>query len=232
MITTIRKAETPLSKIMNSNVSSAYDDDAYSFIEPQAVRAKAAERLFSTSVPDASVNKSASKDNDVAVEYNKNISKNFEALLNLGKQNEVYEQQTMEMTDFAESSSASATEERPVERTYDLDDIEPTTTTMQFQSEEAEEIQKDVVDSKKESSFSLNMKGKIAIMLYSLVLLVVFTLIILNTRMLSSLSNSITDKEAYLATLKQQAVTLNENLDYVSADEVIIVKAEGFGMTK
>jgi len=118
-------------------------------------------------------------------------------------------------------------------RKYGEDDLKPTVDTMKYASKSDiyENVsEKDQTDNK--NSYSINTKGKILIAVYALVVITVFALIMLNSRMLKNMDSSIDGYNAKINGLTEQVETLNEELNYVKSDEVIISKAEDMGMVK
>ncbi len=111
------------------------------------------------------------------------------------------------------------------------EDIEPSSTTMQFMNESATELMGDIKQEKKEP-FRLTKKGKVMIALYAFAVTVIMALIILNTTVLSNLSGMINHKTNELQTLKTSYRQVVEELDNVSNEETISKKAVEFGMTK
>lgn len=117
---------------------------------------------------------------------------------------------------------------------YTTDDSAPSATTMQFVSNEVanpfEDYHKkgEAVDKK----YTINTKGKILIAVYALVVVTVFALIILNTRLLKSMNATSYAKEQQIAQLSEEVNELKSELNYVSSDEVIEEKAAEKGMIK
>ena len=69
------------------------------------------------------------------------------------------------------------------------EDFRPTSTTMQFGDDNIEELREEMRKSEEEiQGYHLNSKGKIAVIIYSMVITVIFALIILNTGLLARLS--------------------------------------------
>ena len=87
-----------------------------------------------------------------------------------------------------------------------------------------------VVD--EEVSYSLNTKGKLALILYSLVVTVILALIVLNTGILSRLSATET---AMANTVNAKATEYNalmNEIDSISSPEYVIDAAQNLGMNK
>ena len=146
---------------------------------------------------------------------------NLQKLLNYDRFTEENMQQTIVedvVTDFAD------------------EDIRPTSTTMQFGDDNLEQIREDmkatstVVD--EEISYSLNSKGKLALILYSLVVTVILALIVLNTGILSRLSATETAMANTVNTKVAEYNTLMNEIDNISSPEYVIDAAQNLGMTK
>ena len=110
------------------------------------------------------------------------------------------------------------------------DDATPSATTMQFtyENEDFEEEEEQNV----QKSYKISPRGKIMITVYALVVATIIALIAMNARVLKSMENSITEKEQSVAELAYQTQVLEEELSYVSSEEVISAKAAELGMTK
>ena len=84
-----------------------------------------------------------------------------------------------------------------------------------------------------ETSYHLNAKGKIAVVLYSLVVTVILALIVLNTGVLASFSAK---ESAMNASLNQKVMEYNQvmsNIDNISSPDYIIDIAQNqYGMVK
>lgn len=125
--------------------------------------------------------------------------------------------------------------ETVVNSTYVLDneDIRPTSTTMQFGDIDAGEIQNEMKSEvTAHEGYKLSSKGKLLVVLYSLVVAVVMALIMVNTGVLTGLN---TAKAQALSTLNEkqgiyaEIVAENEEL---ANPENIINWAENNGMIK
>lgn len=117
---------------------------------------------------------------------------------------------------------------------YTTDEAAPSATTMQYYTGESANPFEDyrqkgeAVDKK----YTVNTKGKILIAVYALVVVTVFALIILNTRLLKSMNAQSYAKEMEITELSREVNALQSELDYVSSDEVIEEKAAEKGMIK
>ena len=114
------------------------------------------------------------------------------------------------------------------------EDIRPTSTTMQF-GDDIEQIREEMKKSEvvEESSYRLNAKGKIAVILYSLVVTVILALIVLNTGILATFSAK---EKAISANLDAKVMEYNQvmsNVESISSPEHVIDVAQNqYGMVK
>ncbi len=118
-------------------------------------------------------------------------------------------------------------------------DLYPTPTTMQFKGEERKYIYEDmndednaVVEADDQAVYKINTKGKVMIAVYALVVLTIFTLIIMNTRLIKNMNESINEQEARIELLQQENQALQNEYEFVSSDEEIVRRAEQMGMIK
>lgn len=115
------------------------------------------------------------------------------------------------------------------------EDLRPSSTTMQFESYEENDIYEEV-HSKHETDlqkqYKINTKGKLLIAVYALVVATILSLIVINSKMLKSLDNAISGYANQLTELTEQYTKVSEELDFVKSDDVIFEKAESFGMVK
>ena len=116
------------------------------------------------------------------------------------------------------------------------DDLFPTTTTMQFGGKDRSYIYEDlneresVAEDEEEASYKINTKGKIMIAVYALVVLTIFTLIIMNTRLIKNMNASISEQEARIEALMEENQELMNEYEFVQSDEEVIRRAEEMGM--
>ena len=106
---------------------------------------------------------------------------------------------------------------------------------MQFESDEDNDIYEEVRPKNEtdlQKKYKINTKGKVLIAVYALVIATILSLIVINSRMLKSLDNSISGYAGKITELTEQYTNVNAELDYVKSDEVIIEKAEAMGMVK
>ena len=113
----------------------------------------------------------------------------------------------------------------------------PSSTTMQFESYDDNDIYEEV-HSKNETDlqkkYKINTKGKVLIAVYALVIATILSLIVINSRMLKSLDNSISGYAGKITELTEQYTNVNSTWsgNLGCSDEVIIEKAEAMGMVK
>ena len=109
-----------------------------------------------------------------------------------------------------------------MERDFADEDIRPTSTTMQF-GDDIDSIRQEMnQESAQKTSYRLNNKGKVALVLYSLVAMVILALIILNTGVLANLSNVKAAKVEQLSSLKQEYALQQENIAEISDPDYVI----------
>ncbi len=112
------------------------------------------------------------------------------------------------------------------------EDIRPTSTTMQF-GDDIEQIREEMKKSEEveEGSYHLNAKGKIAVILYSLVVTVILALIVLNTGILATFTSK---EKAISANLEAKVMEYNQvmnNVESISSPDYIIDVAQNqYGM--
>ncbi len=115
------------------------------------------------------------------------------------------------------------------------EDLMPSSTTMQFESYDDNDIYEEVRPKNEtdlQKKYKINTKGKVLIAVYALVVATILSLIVINSRMLKSLDNSISGYSGKITELTEEYTKVNAELDYVKSDAVIIEKAEAFGMVK
>ena len=168
--------------------------------------------------PEICEEKAIQLDGDLA--QTERMKQNLQKLLNYDRFNEENMQQAVvneAVRDFAE------------------EDIRPTSTTMQFGDENLEQIREEMksnVSVIEETSYRLNTKGKIAVMLYSLVVAVILAMIVLNTGILSRLSQAETAMANSVNTKVAEYNTLMSEIDSISSPDYVIESAQNLGMTK
>ena len=131
--------------------------------------------------------------------------------------------------------NAAPVKERPAVKEDINENITPSKTTMQFINMEKEDVYEEVKKTPKEDEnkqYRINTKGKVLIAVYALAILTIFSLIILNARMLRHLDASIQTTTDRVQALNEETLALGDTLDYVKSDEVIISKAEGMGFNR
>ncbi|MBR2384999.1 MAG: hypothetical protein IKA99_05295 [Clostridia bacterium] len=114
------------------------------------------------------------------------------------------------------------------------EDIMPSSTTMQFDKENAE-VYEDLKlknKNKVEKNYKINSKAKLLVAVYSLVVATILSLIVINSRMLKNLDNSIDNYSSQVTTLNQEYSAVMDELGNVMSDETIIEKAVEMGMEK
>lgn len=109
-------------------------------------------------------------------------------------------------------------------------DSNPSETTLQFSfdSEDFDDYEQEF----QERTYKISAKGKVMIVLYSLVVATIIALIAVNASVLRSMQQKIDNKESSINSLVMQTETLKEELSVVSSEETITSKAIEMGLTK
>lgn len=164
------------------------------------------------------------------VEYDaqkQRMQRNLDKLLNYDRYAEQQAEIEAEVNNVKDAASSTLADE----------DIRPTSTTMQF-GEDIDQIREDMKQSStivvdESSSYRLNGKGKLAIILYSLAVTVILALIVLNTGVLAKLSNSNTVKAAALNETIAKYDAVQAQIDSISnSDYIVNVATNEYGMVK
>ncbi len=148
------------------------------------------------------------------------MQKNLYKLLNYDRFNEE------KMQDIQEQEVASS---------FSDEDIRPTSTTMQFGDDNIDQIREEMkqTHATDEVAYKLNTKGKVAVVLYSLVVAVILALIVLNTNILATVSAERKSVSADLDAQISQYNAIQTEIDSISNPDYIIDVAENqYGMVK
>lgn len=163
-------------------------------------------------------NTSVAPEKQVSADQVERMRKNLDDLLNYDRYSAVVEEEKQQVL---------------TEETNSLDeDFRPTSTTMQFGDDNVDirnEMNQIAVE-ETTTRYRLNGKGKIAVVLYSIAVMVVLALIVLNTGVIANLRDV---KAAKVARLEELKATYNqqiEDIEAISNPEYIgsIVEAEGW----
>ncbi len=136
---------------------------------------------------------------------------------------------------FTEEQMQEVQEEQTVVASLSDEDIRPTSTTMQFGDDNIDQIREEMKQQQIEgtTSYQLNAKGKIAVVLYSLVVAVVLALIVLNTGLLATISGERQSISADLDAQIAQYNAIQAEIDSISNPDYIIDVAQNqYGMVK
>lgn len=168
-------------------------------------------------------------------QYNRDI-------VDSGKVNNAYRKNNYINQNYSEGRRANAD---GFERLLDeqsnehfADDLIPSKTTMQFIGKERDYVYEDMNDravvEKDHALYKEGMsnKSKVMIVVYALVVLTIFTLIIMNTRLLKNMNSSISEQEARIVSLQEENAALSNRYETVSSDDEIVKKALEMGMVK
>ncbi len=104
------------------------------------------------------------------------------------------------------------------------EDLAPTATTIQYRTERAREERQTIVEEKK--GHAMTAQGKLLMAIYAVVVVVILSLIIINSSVLRSLDASIAQSRAELAATTAQAQQLQDEIDYLTDTDTIISRAE------
>jgi len=135
---------------------------------------------------------------------------------------------------YAEEQMQDVKEEVAVSSFSD-EDIRPTSTTMQFGDDNIDQIREEMRQKQveEETSYHLNTKGKIAVVLYSLVVAVILALIVLNTNILATVSAERKSVNADLQARMAQFNAIQTEIDNISNPDYIVDVAQNqYGMVK
>lgn len=115
------------------------------------------------------------------------------------------------------------------------EDIRPTSTTMQFGDADLDQMYQEMnsaVSDEEDENYKLNGKGKLTIVLYSLVVAVIMALIVLNTGVLARLNATNQAKASELDALVNEYTLQQQQIESVSNNDYIIDQAQNMGMVK
>lgn len=176
-------------------------------------------------------------------EDKRRMSENFNLLLNYEK----YIEEKKQQEQLEKASAATVVEEPQIAEaaayeqvaavnaaTISKEDITPTSTTMQFGTDDVGSLYSDMKkDEKTDAKFRLSAHSKIMIAVYAIVVTVIMALIIINTSVLASLRAREAASAAKLERLTTEYNALEEELNEVSSDKHVIEIAEGeYNMVK
>ena len=137
---------------------------------------------------------------------------------------------------FTEESMEQVVVEQAQTTNFADEDIRPTSTTMQFGDDNIEQIREEISKSQsvvEEGAYHVNAKGKVAIVLYSLVVAIIMALIVLNTGVLATVTAKETATAQLLEAKVQEYSAIVDKVESISSpDYVIDVAQNQFGMVK
>lgn len=115
------------------------------------------------------------------------------------------------------------------------EDIRPTSTTMQF-GDDIDQIREEMRQAsviEDDTSYRLNNKGKLAVILYSLAVTIILALIVINTGVLASLNSSATAMTSELNSAMARYQEVQTEIESISNSNYIIDIAENqYGMVR
>ena len=152
------------------------------------------------------------------------MRRNLDLLLN-------YDKATARAAVLTEEKVEEAQEVK-AEASLQEDDIRPTLTTMQFGDAQIDQVRAEMrTEEKERKQYRLSGKGKMAIVLYALTVVVVLALIILNTGVLSSLNKKNLESLTTVGQLEAEIESLNAEIN--TYDDAFVSKtAEQWGMVR
>lgn len=155
-------------------------------------------------------------------EARQKMQQNLQKLLNYDRYSETVE------------DVAPVQEEVVPEMDVNNEDIRPTSTTMQFGTDDVDTMYNELKENKESNkeSYKLNNKGKFLIALYALAVVVVLALIIINTGILSRLDASNVAKEEKLNGMVNEFNQVHSQYVMDTMPETISQKATELGMIK
>lgn len=123
-------------------------------------------------------------------------------------------------------------EEQPVFDAENAEaDLMPTATTIQYQNNLYREEQQ--VNAENKKSYAMTTKGKVLMLVYSLVVVVILALIIINTSVLKTLDGNVSEKREALNATIAEYTQVQEQIEQLTSEQSIIERAEKeFGMVK
>ena len=195
------------------------DNTVNSFYSQSSVGVGLLERNAPVSYDDY-VSDSVTKEESLA-ETKARMRRNLDMLLNYDKASAVAIEEKIEEQAVV-VNEASLQEE----------DIRPTGTTMQFGDIDIDQIRAEMrTEEKEKRQYRLSGKGKMAIVLYALTVVVVLALIILNTGVLNSLNRQNLQSMSTVGQLEAEIASLNTEIQ--NYDDAFVSKtAEDWGMIK
>ena len=115
-------------------------------------------------------------------------------------------------------------------------DSTPGPTTMQFKAtslhDNPYEDYQDEVTERDDKRYRITTKSKVLIAVYAVVVAVIFTLIILNTRLLKNMNARISSQQSEIQILRDAGEKLKSELEFVSSDEEVERRAAELGYVK
>lgn len=183
-------------------------------------------------------------DNNASVRY-KNDYVGFDTQNNVAQNGYAYEDSDLHLRERDQASKVSGYDRLIDEQIVTTDnssvntqsDLLPSPTTLQFIGKERSYVYQDLNNRQKQEedddvNYKINTKSKVMIAVYALVVLTIFTLIILNTRLLKTMDTSINEQEARIEALQDTNTQLFSQFEFVSSDEEVARRAEAMGMQK
>lgn len=174
---------------------------------------------------------------EAARAHEHNIKRNWDSLMSFNKRNPEVRARKEYEAPTVKYEARNITAEREAENLFESEDMRPSVTTMQFDGKEDSELYEDIrrapkTVNRENKAYKINTKGKLLIAVYALVVVTIFSLIILNSRMLKNLDNTIGNYSSQVTQLSAQYEEIMEELNFTMSDEEIERKAVEMGMEK
>ena len=160
---------------------------------------------------------------------------NLEKLLNYDRYSEIQDSVATIEAPVQELEQVVEMVNLEQQRAFADEDIRPTSTTMQFGDGDIEKLRMDMrkEEEQQTGSYRLNGKGKLVVVLYSLVVTVILALIAVNSGVLASLSNTTQAKAVEYQSKVATYNALQSEIESITSTEHIIDVATGeYGMIK
>lgn len=177
---------------------------------------------------------------NVPVSYNEQVATNTSTNEKLNEQRERMQRNLDKLLNYdkyeAQETKTPVQEKEIVKEKNSLpeDDIRPTLTTMQFGDEEnVNQMRSEMRSEEREkNSYAISGRGKLAMVLYALAVVVVMALIVLNTGVLANLNKSNVASEQALNGKISEYQAIMQDINYISDNSYVLERANELGMIK
>ena len=142
-----------------------------------------------------------------------------------------YEQPAYEQAAYEQAAPAYEEYAQPYAEEAS-EDLTPTATTIQYRTDLYRDEQQVQAAAEEKKRFAMTATGKLLMCVYAIVVVVVLSLIIINTSVLNTLDRSIAERQAQLDSIVAQAQALKEEVEELTSEESILARAEEMGIIK